>query len=153
LASRTTCRIGVSGQLADRHSMAPNTPHKPTHITATHVSDRVAKTASRLPSAMANKRRSKREGERRGGGGAEEPEGKAGWLGLSNSSIIMFCLSITFLFHTSTLPHPLSLHRSRPAQHGRDGFKQDLQIECERPSVDVFKVLPDPLIEARLAAP
>src|SRR5262245_28705621 len=123
LASRTARKTGASSQLADRHSKATNTPQKPTHTTATHISDRVAKTASRLPSAMANKRSSRREWERRGGEGAESPVGKARSLGLSNPSIMMFCLSITFLFHPSTLPHQLSLHRSCPAQHCGDGFE------------------------------
>src|SRR5262245_34217766 len=151
LISRITCKIGASGQLADRHSTTHNTQHKPTHTTATHISDSVASAASALPSASANRRmRAKEWVTERVGGKARRA------LVPSNSSSIMFCFSIIIstAAHNSIslvrVPSSLSLagfsHGARPAQHRRDRFQQQFQIECERPVVNVFEVLLNPAV-------
>src|SRR5215208_7503504 len=43
--------------------------------------------------------------------------------------------------------------RSRPLQDGRDRARQDLQVERERPRVDVLQVERDPIVEPELAPP
>src|SRR6185436_15064124 len=65
-----------------------------------------------------------------------------------------------FLSPQSLTPGPLpkgegffiDLDRARPFQDHRHGLQEDLQIESERPVVDVFKVLLDPIFEVYCAA-